>query len=206
MHRTIRVVRNVFMAGLFLASLAPTVVRADEPAPMPAGFRADMIANIDDTAGKVEELAAAVPESKYGWAPAKGVRTAGQVYLHIVAANYMLPGVVGVAGGMSMDEGMKLDQTTQTKAKTLEMLKDSYAFLDKAIADMSDADMDAQVDFFGKKMSKRAVLLAALAHSHEHLGQSIAYARSMGITPPWTARQNAAAQPKMAGDKPGMHK
>jgi uncharacterized damage-inducible protein DinB len=42
-------------------------------------------------------------------------------------------------------------------------------------------------------MTKRAVLLAALGHTHEHLGQSIAYARAMGITPPWTARQNAAA-------------
>jgi uncharacterized damage-inducible protein DinB len=26
-----------------------------------------------------------------------------------------------------------------------------------------------------------------VTHMHEHLGQSIAYARSIGVTPPWSA-------------------
>jgi hypothetical protein len=30
-----------------------------------------------------------------------------------------------------------------------------------------------------------------MSHCHEHLGQQIAYARSNGIVPPWTAKENA---------------
>jgi hypothetical protein len=29
-------------------------------------------------------------------------------------------------------------------------------------------------------------------HMHEHLGQSIAYARMNGVVPPWTAAEQAA--------------
>jgi uncharacterized damage-inducible protein DinB len=48
------------------------------------------------------------------------------------------------------------------------------------------------VDFFGQKMTVRSVLLGLLSHMHEHLGQSIAYARMEGVVPPWTAAQKAA--------------
>ena len=60
------------------------------------------------------------------------------------------------------------------------------------------------MDFFGQKMTKRAGLLVLASHSHEHLGQLIAYARSNNITPPWTAREQAAQKAKAAAKKAGM--
>jgi uncharacterized damage-inducible protein DinB len=42
------------------------------------------------------------------------------------------------------------------------------------------------VDFFGKPATANAIYLRILAHTNEHLGQMIAYARMAGITPPWT--------------------
>jgi hypothetical protein len=33
-------------------------------------------------------------------------------------------------------------------------------------------------------------------HMHEHLGQSIAYARSNGVTPPWSEAAQPPAPPK----------
>jgi len=35
-------------------------------------------------------------------------------------------------------------------------------------------------------MSMRNFMISLLAHSHEHLGQGIAYARMNGVTPPWS--------------------
>jgi uncharacterized damage-inducible protein DinB len=35
-------------------------------------------------------------------------------------------------------------------------------------------------------MTQRALLSAMLNHMHEHLGQSIAYARMNGVAPPWS--------------------
>jgi uncharacterized damage-inducible protein DinB len=45
-------------------------------------------------------------------------------------------------------------------------------------------------------MSARSVLMVLLSHAHEHLGQSIAYARMVGVVPPWTAAQMEAAKAK----------
>jgi hypothetical protein len=40
----------------------------------------------------------------------------------------------------------------------------------------------------------RGTYLLLLSHAHEHLGQSIAYARTNNVVPPWTAREQAAAK------------
>jgi uncharacterized damage-inducible protein DinB len=100
-----------------------------------------------------------------------------------------------------MEEIMKLDSQTMEPAKIRQMLKDSYAFATAAITEFPDSEMDVEMDFFGHKMSKRAGLLLLCTHSHEHLGQAIAYARSNNITPPWTAREQEAAKKKTAEDK-----
>ena len=156
-----------------------------------------------DAGGKVQELAGAIPDGKYTWKPSKEVRSAGQVFLHIVAANYMLPSLVGVQPPMSMDELMKLDSQTMEPARIRQMLKDSYAWAAKAITDTPDSELDATIDFFGQKMTKRAGLMVLSSHSHEHLGQSIAYARANNITPPWTAREQAEQKQKSGEKKSG---
>jgi uncharacterized damage-inducible protein DinB len=61
---------------------------------------------------------------------------------------------------------------------------------------MSDASLDDMVDFFGQKMTKRGLLMVLATHMHEHLGQSIAYARMVGVVPPWTAAEQAAEKAK----------
>jgi len=122
------------------------------------------------------------------------------VFLHVVQANYLIPGFYGVQSPMTKEELMKLDTQTMEPAKIRQMLKDSYAFAEKSIADTPDSDLEAQVTFFGMTMSKRAAMLLLTSHSHEHLGQSIAYARSNNIVPPWTAREQAA-QKKKAEEK-----
>ena len=61
---------------------------------------------------------------------------------------------------------------------------------------MPDADLDKSLDWFGGKNTEPGVLLFITRHLAEHLGQSIAYARSVGGTPPWTEDQlRQQAQP-----------
>lgn len=181
--------RKLLVTWSFLALLAPAFAFAQDA---PTGVRGEILASMMDAGGKVQELAGAIPDSKYTWKPSKEVRSTGQVLLHIVAANYLLPSLVGVKPPMGMEELMKLDTQTMEPAKIRQMLKDSYAWAAKAISDTPDSELDTQIDFFGNKMTKRAGLLVLASHSHEHLGQTIAYARSNNITPPWTAREQAA--------------
>jgi len=44
----------------------------------------------------------------------------------------------------------------------------------------------APVKLFGRDMTKLGALMLILEDQHEHLGQSIAYARSNGVVPPWS--------------------
>lgn len=62
--------------------------------------------------------------------------------------------------------------------KLQEALKTSYGNLQQAIAGLSDADLKAPVKVFGKDFTKEEAVRYILADQHEHLGQSIAYARA----------------------------
>jgi uncharacterized damage-inducible protein DinB len=51
---------------------------------------------------------------------------------------------------------------------------------------LSDNDLQAPVKLFGRDMTKLGALMLILEDQHEHLGQSIAYARSNSVVPPWS--------------------
>jgi hypothetical protein len=63
-------------------------VRNVPPAPAAA---ADLNAALPDIESEVMALAKAVPEEKYSWRPAPGVRTFQQVFLHIAYGNQRRP-------------------------------------------------------------------------------------------------------------------
>ena len=70
--------------------------------------------------------------------------------------------------------------------KLQEALKASYVNLQKAITGLSDTDLQTTVQLFGRDWTKQGAVMHVLADQHEHLGQSIAYARSNGVVPPWS--------------------
>ena len=56
----------------------------------PAPAAADILLSFSDSEHKVIALAKIVPEDKYSWRPAAGVRSFGEVFVHIVSANQLL--------------------------------------------------------------------------------------------------------------------
>ena len=46
--------------------------------------------------------------------------------------------------------------------------------------------LQAPVKRFGRDMTKQGALMLIILDQHEHLGQSIAYARTNGVVPPWS--------------------
>ena len=178
----------VVLAALLMSSLGAF---AHDPKPA-AGVKGEILRWIQDAEDKLMQLAEAMPESKYGWSPDKGVRTVGEVFMHVAAANYGIPGFVGVAP----PEGFKFDtyeHSLTKKADIVKSLKASFAHVEGALSAASDEDLDKPAEFFGMKTTVRGAYLLLLSHAHEHLGQSIAYARSNKVTPPWTAKEQEAA-------------
>ena len=176
-----------------------TTMRAAAPAPAASsGFRAEYVAEIDDVGKKLVDLAQAMPADKYSWRPAPGVRSVGEVYVHIVNGNSTLPSFLGAPrmDGVSRDS----EKTVTDKAKIVELLRKSIDNVKAAAGGVTDVDLTKKVKTFGdREMTERQVLFRILNHMHEHLGQSIAYARANGVVPPWTARAQEAAAKKKAG-------
>jgi uncharacterized damage-inducible protein DinB len=126
---------------------------------------------------------ARVMAGKYNWKPGEGVRSVGDVFNLIVTENGLLAGTLtGAGGGQGGGRGV---QVTDPE-KLQEALKTSYANLRKTIEGLSDADLKAPVKLFGRDMTKEEAVRYLFGDQHEHLGQSIAYARSNGVVPPWS--------------------
>jgi len=156
-----------------------------EGTPGVTGFRSEVLAEVMVQEDKFTRLAEALPADKYTWRPAPDVRSFAEVFLHVSAANYNLYKLVGTPPPSGLDI-KSLEKSTTDKTKVIATLKDSFAHAKQAIKAMPDADLEKSLDWFGGKNTERGVLLFIVRHGAEHLGQSIAYARVVGIVPPWT--------------------
>jgi len=145
---------------------------------------------------RITQLADAVPQSAYEWRPEEGVRSVSEVYLHVAFSNYMT--VIISGGTVSKDMGFEMDfskekvwdiQTTD-KTVILEKVNESFEILKERVSNLTEEDLNREVEFFGMKMSTRNFIISMIAHTHEHLGQSIAYARTNHITPPWSKKDS----------------
>ena len=126
---------------------------------------------------------ARVMAGKYDWKPGEGVRSVGDVFNLIVTENGLLARTLtGAAAGQGGGRGAQITDPE----KLQEALKTSYASVQKAIERLSDADLKAPVKLFGRDMTKEEAVRFLFADQHEHLGQSIAYARTNGVVPPWS--------------------
>jgi uncharacterized damage-inducible protein DinB len=167
----------------------------------PKGFHADYLTEWQVPATQLIQLAEAMPAEKYSWRPGPGVRSVGEVYVHIAAGNFLLLDIAGVKapgdlyGSLRTDVSHTIAVATRTreleqkitgKEQIVQLLKRSLAAVKDHFSKTSDAALNRQVDFFEAKSTVRGVYLRILAHSNEHMGQSVAYARMNGIVPPWS--------------------
>ena len=91
-----------------------------------------------------------------------------------------------------MDFNKAHDWDTQTTDKTeiLEKVNESFATLKERIRSFTDEDLNREVEAFGMTMTVRNFMITMIGHTHEHLGQSIAYARTNHVTPPWSKKES----------------
>ena len=162
-------------------------------APLPAqGFMGEMHRDVNEVQKKMVDLAKAIPEAAYGWRPAAGVRSIGEVFLHVASDNYAIPISMGMAAPAS--SGITSDFATATTFEKRQLSKDqivaeleaSFSHLHRAMALTTDQNLGETIKFFGQDWTRQRSMVLTVTHLHEHLGQSIAYARSNNVVPPWS--------------------
>jgi uncharacterized damage-inducible protein DinB len=174
----------VFAPHLAAAQAAPT---AAENA---AALRTSYLAALEETHGKFLQLAEAFPADKYAWRPAPGVRSVGEVFMHVASEYYAWsPRSFGAQPSPVVTmtrEGFQQFESTATKENVLKHLKEGYAFGRQAVSGVDPATLTGTKKFFGQDATTADIALGMSGDLHEHLGQLIAYARMNGIKPPWT--------------------
>jgi uncharacterized damage-inducible protein DinB len=167
--------------ALLARSMKPN---AAAPAPPKNGFRAEFLHDLDDVEKKIMQLAMAMPAAKFSWRPARGVRSVSEVYMHVAGGNYFVAGTI--RSRQTAIEPQMIDEQIADKQRVLDELRRSFEQLRSAALNITDADLDKTVRMYGSDTTERGAFMTALTHLHEHLGQSIAYARMNGIAPPWS--------------------
>jgi uncharacterized damage-inducible protein DinB len=190
---------------LFVLTVASIHVTAQvhpyrDGTPGVTGYRSEVLALVMIQGDEFTRLAEAIPAEKYSWRPAPGVRSVAEVLLHASAANYNMYKLVG-AKILQRIETNTMEQSTTDKVRVIATLKESYAPAKLAITDMPDADLEKSMDWSGGRITERGVLLFIVPHIAEHLGQLIAYARVLGVVPPWTADEQTKQAEKKEDPK-----
>lgn len=144
-------------------------------------FVQEFMGQVDFVKGRLMQLAEAMPEESYSWTPGEGVRSVGEVYVHIAQSNYYLLSLVK-AEKPDMSEG----SSESDKKTAIAMMEKSFSVIKEEVAKFSEEDLNKEIEAFGMKFSVRNFMVTMIAHLHEHLGQSIAYARMNGVVPPWS--------------------
>jgi uncharacterized damage-inducible protein DinB len=129
-------------------------------------------------------LAEAMPEEKFAWRPAAGVRSTSEVYMHIVMANFYLLSVTGPPMPADLKEGM--DKSVTSKAEVISWLKRSLEAVKQAHLTVTSKDLQRKVRIMDRDATVDGMYLRIIVHANEHMGQLVAYARMNGVVPPWS--------------------
>ena len=129
-------------------------------------------------------LAEAIPEEKFAWRPAPGVRSTSEVFMHIALANFYLLSVTGPK--MPADMKVGLEKSVTSKAEAINWLKRSLDAVKSAHLAVTSKDLERKVHIADRDATVDSMYLRIIVHANEHMGQLIAYARMSGIAPPWS--------------------
>jgi uncharacterized damage-inducible protein DinB len=185
------------MHGAVLLLLA-AVAHAQERLPL----QDDMWREFDTYRVRLIQLAKATPEERYDWRPGDGVRSIKEVLLHVALNNYMLLDMMGrpvpavLYPGLPATEperqraiakkNLELEKQIGGKQKVIEAVEQAFDAAAIPLKEASAADLNRGAMFGDRKTTMGGLQFRLVVHLHEHLGQLIAYARSVGVTPPWS--------------------
>ena len=177
--------RSLPLAAAALCAATVAGAQAGGSSTTPPSFKVEVLGQFESSMEKFIALAKAMPADKFAWSPGPGVMSVARVYSHVARYNYYYPtSSMGVAApnNLGLDS---LEQMTR-KADVVALLEASRAFVRTSVNKMTDEQLAKPTQLYGRTVPQWSVLLQLVAHMNEHLGQSIAYARSNNVVPPWS--------------------
>lgn len=206
---TNKAVNKMFVVVLVLLSLnawaagtpTQTAAAGTDHTPPSYDLKPQSLLDLETMQKKFVELANALPADKLTWRPSSDSRSFAEIFLHVSSERYQFLALMGAQLPAGFD-GKTFETSTTDRAKLVEELNKSWEFTKKVISGMTNADFAKPLPKLGPDANAGDVVYLLVVDAHEHLGQSVAYARENGVVPPWTvAAQKAAAEKKANAEK-----
>ena len=152
--------------------------------------RARFLADLDSLHGRFLALAEAIPAEKYAWRPGAGVRSVGEVFMHVASEYYVFtPMSYGAQRSPVVGRGQeafKKFESMSSKPEVLKHLREGFAYAKQSLESLPVDSIAGTRKLWGADRTIVETTLAMSGDLHEHMGQLIAYARVNGVKPPWT--------------------
>ena len=171
----------ILVMALLCLFLTPDVVLAQDS----ESFQDTFLRQFNSSARKFMALAEAMPAERYSWSPGEGTMSVEVVYMHIARYNY---NYLHTYLGASLPENIDLDTMEEITGKdeVMEHMRASMDYVREMTKKMGESAMTKDTRLYGRDMQGWGVYFQLITHMNEHLGQSIAYARMNGVSPPWS--------------------
>jgi uncharacterized damage-inducible protein DinB len=153
-----------------------------------AHVRDTYLTDLDTLHAKIMALANAIPADKYSWRPAAGVRSVSEALMHIASEfSFYTPRSIGgkepADFGTPREKLAALEKITG-KSEVIDQLEKAWVYGRAQVAAADPSHLTGKYKPWGTTLDEAA--FAMTDDLHEHLGQLIAYARSIGVKPPWS--------------------
>ena len=166
-----------------------------------SGFRGEFLWEWDIAEHQLLQLANAFQPADYEYRPDTNARSVSEVFVHIASGTFVLLEQVGTMAPADLYSNLpeqpmerlwaqvrkndELEKDLREKDSVVALLRRALDSARVAIMHTDDAALDRSLFFFREETTIRRVWLRILAHTHEHMGQLIAYTRVRGMRAPW---------------------
>lgn len=121
-----------------------------------------------------------MPEAKYTYKPTTAQMTVAEIVVHLAEDN---------DGDCSRISGVKAPartpiSPTDTKARLVERLKQTFAFCDQTLASLDDTQLAEEVSADGEMETRIQAMMDDCGHWADHYSQFAIYLRLNGLQPP----------------------
>jgi len=168
----------------------------------------DLAASLRVVRKNTLQIAEDIPEAQYGFRPAPGCRSVGELLAH-VALGYQFQQLVhtgerrttlaGLDFGALITQFREAEATLATKAQIIDALKANGESWASWIDGLSEEFLAERVQMPGEPPSSKSrfeMLLSTKEHEMHHRGQLMVIERLLGIVPHLTRERQARMQPQ----------
>jgi hypothetical protein len=165
---------------LFLSAVAFAGVAMSQPGPVMSA----VIPAYETAKKNMVEAAEVMPEAEYAFKLSPAQRAFGEWIDHTAGMNFRM------CATMKGEQPPAAPAGGKTKADLVKNIEASFNYCDSVIKSMSDSAATSEAG--AGKVTPLSVMIGQLAQLNSHYGNMVGYLRAKGITPPSTARSQAA--------------